>query len=64
MTARISSGLVKARLTWKSYVTDSGYNLHMDIQQRLNLDLMERLSDFAVQFAFRTRMLHMRSGEA
>ncbi|OUL83291.1 mechanosensitive ion channel family protein [Paraburkholderia hospita] len=41
------------------YVTDPGYNLYMDIQQRLNLNLMEHFSELGVEFAFPTRTLHV-----
>ena len=41
------------------YVTDPGYNLYMDIQQRLNLNLMEHFSELGIGFAFPTRTLHV-----
>ncbi|SAL05774.1 Low conductance mechanosensitive channel YnaI [Caballeronia arationis] len=41
------------------YVTEPGYNIYMDIQQNINLDLMAALADRGVEFAFPTRTLHV-----
>jgi small-conductance mechanosensitive channel len=41
------------------YVTEPGYNVYMDIQQHINLDLMTALANNAVEFAFPTRTLHV-----
>jgi small-conductance mechanosensitive channel len=39
------------------YVLTADYNLHMDIQQSINLTLLERLSVEGVEFAYPTRTL-------
>ncbi|MDR5880445.1 mechanosensitive ion channel family protein [Caballeronia sp. LZ032] len=41
------------------YVTDASFNLYMDIQQRINLDLMTALSERGIEFAFPTRTLYV-----
>ncbi|APR35003.1 mechanosensitive ion channel family protein [Paraburkholderia sp. SOS3] len=41
------------------YVTDPGYNLYMDVQQRINLELMKGLATLGVDFAFPTRTLYV-----
>ncbi|MFM0418845.1 mechanosensitive ion channel family protein [Paraburkholderia aromaticivorans] len=43
------------------YVTDPGYNLYMDIQQKINLDLIAQFSAIGVEFAFPTQTLHVES---
>jgi small-conductance mechanosensitive channel len=46
------------------YVTDPGYNVYMDIQQSINLDLMTELAAIGVAFGFPTRTLHIAAGGA
>jgi small-conductance mechanosensitive channel len=46
------------------YVTDPGYNLYMDIQQKINLALVSEFSSMGVGFAFPTRTLHVQSDPA
>ncbi|WP_347558646.1 mechanosensitive ion channel family protein [Robbsia sp. KACC 23696] len=41
------------------YVTDPSYNLYMDIQQAVNLELMEELGKRNIEFAFPTRTVHV-----
>jgi len=41
------------------YVTDPSFNLYMDIQQKINLDLMSALGERNIEFAFPTRTLHV-----
>ncbi|MGF6410489.1 mechanosensitive ion channel family protein [Paraburkholderia sp. MM5482-R1] len=41
------------------YVTDPAYNLYMDIQQEINLELMTQLGRRGIEFAFPTRTLHV-----
>lgn len=41
------------------YVTDPGYNLYMDIQQKINLGLMELIRELGLDFAFPTRTLYI-----
>lgn len=41
------------------YVTDSSFNLYMDIQQKINLDLMTALTEHGMDFAFPTRTLYV-----
>lgn len=43
------------------YVTDPGFNLYMDIQQKINLALMTELADAGVRFALPTHTLHVAS---
>lgn len=48
------------------YVKRPDYGLYMDVQQRINLELFERLASMGVGFAFPTRTLHIevpRTGE-
>lgn len=41
------------------YVLDRDYNLHMDVQQAINLAIFERLAREGVEFAYPTRTLHV-----
>lgn len=41
------------------YVTDPSYNLYMDIQQTINLELMTELAASGLDFAFPTRTIQM-----
>ncbi|AOI95214.1 mechanosensitive ion channel family protein [Burkholderia sp. LA-2-3-30-S1-D2] len=41
------------------YVTDPSYNLYMDVQQEINLDLMAGISRVGLEFAFPTRTVHV-----
>ncbi|WKB52426.1 mechanosensitive ion channel family protein [Eleftheria terrae] len=41
-------------------VLDPGYNLYMDLQQKINLDLMRGLQELGVEFAFPTRTVIVR----
>ncbi|KDR24669.1 mechanosensitive ion channel family protein [Caballeronia zhejiangensis] len=41
------------------YVTDPSFNLYMDIQQTINLDLMTGLAERGMDFAFPTRTLYV-----
>ncbi|MEW9585051.1 mechanosensitive ion channel family protein [Paraburkholderia sp. DGU8] len=43
------------------YVTDPGFNLYMDIQQKINLALMTEFAEAGVEFAFPTQTLHVAS---
>ena len=40
-------------------VLDADYNLYMDEQQRINLELMRELAARGVEFALPSRMVHM-----
>ena len=40
------------------YVLDSDYNIYMDIQQAINLNIMRSLEKLAVNLAFPTMTLH------
>ena len=44
------------------YVTDPDYNLYMDVQQRINLDLMDGLYRAGLSFAFPTHTVHLSPG--
>jgi small-conductance mechanosensitive channel len=46
------------------YVLRPDYNLAMDIQQRINLELMRRLQAEGVEFAYPTRTLYVKGTEA
>ena len=41
------------------YVLDRDYNLYMDVQQAINLDLFERFAREGVEFAYPTRTVHL-----
>ncbi|HEX7090910.1 MAG TPA: mechanosensitive ion channel family protein [Longimicrobiales bacterium] len=41
------------------YVLDPDYNLYMDIQQAINLELVRRFAAEGIEFAFPTRTLHV-----
>jgi len=41
------------------YVTDPDYNLYMDVQQRINLDIMDSLYRVGLGFAFPTQTVHL-----
>ncbi|MBI2295597.1 MAG: mechanosensitive ion channel [Betaproteobacteria bacterium] len=41
------------------YVLDRDYNLHMDVQQAINLVIFERFAREGVEFAYPTRTLHV-----
>ncbi|AIO71077.1 mechanosensitive ion channel family protein [Burkholderia multivorans] len=41
------------------YVTDPSYNVYMDVQQEINLDLMDGLTRAGLEFAFPTRTVHV-----
>jgi len=41
------------------YVTDPGYNLYMDVQQKINLGLMEFVKELGLDFAFPTRTVYI-----
>jgi small-conductance mechanosensitive channel len=43
------------------YVTDPGFNLYMDIQQKINLALLAEFAETGVEFAFPTQTLHVAS---
>lgn len=43
------------------YVTDPSYNLYMDIQQTINLELMTELAASGLDFAFPRRTIQMAS---
>lgn len=43
------------------HVLDRDYNLYMDIQQAINLELIRRLAAEAVEFAYPTRTVHLTS---
>ena len=46
------------------YVTSSEYNLHMDIQQNVNLIIYERFAEDGIEFAYPTQKLYVaRAGE-
>lgn len=45
------------------YVLDRDFNLHMDIQQAINLTIFERFAAEGIVFAYPTRTLHL-AGEA
>lgn len=44
------------------FVTDADYNKYMDIQQEINLQLMERLAELDVHFAFPIRHVQFTGG--
>lgn len=46
------------------FVLNSDYNIYMDIQQEINLELMRRLADAQVEFAFPTRTVYLEGGKA
>ncbi len=41
------------------YVLDPDYNLYMDLQQRINLELMERLAEKGIQFAYPAQRVYV-----
>ncbi|MDR5763048.1 mechanosensitive ion channel family protein [Caballeronia sp. LZ035] len=41
------------------YVTEASFNLYMDIQQSINLELMSALAEKNIEFAFPTRTLYV-----
>jgi small-conductance mechanosensitive channel len=41
------------------YVLDRDYNLHMDVQQAINLAILKRFAREGVEFAYPTRTLHV-----
>ena len=41
------------------FVLDPDYNLYMDIQQKINLDLYKRFAEMNIEFAFPTRTLYV-----
>lgn len=45
-------------------VLDPAYNVYMDQQQRINLELMQKLAEMDVGFAFPTRTVHVASTPA
>lgn len=44
------------------YVLNSDYNVYMDIQQEINLELMRKLVEAQVEFAFPTRTVYLEGG--
>lgn len=45
------------------YVLDPDYNVHMDIQQAVNLELYRRFREEGIEFAYPTRTLHVQAAE-
>lgn len=41
------------------YVLDRDYNVYMDIQQAINLEIYERFAEDGIEFAFPTQTLHL-----
>jgi small-conductance mechanosensitive channel len=41
------------------YVQDPAYNLYMDIQQAINLELYQRFADEGIEFAYPTQTLFL-----
>jgi small-conductance mechanosensitive channel len=41
------------------WVTEPDYNLYMDIQQRINLELFQSFEDKAIEFAYPTQTIHL-----
>jgi small-conductance mechanosensitive channel len=41
------------------YVLDRDYNVYMDIQQAINLEIVRRFEDEGIEFAFPTQTLHL-----
>jgi small-conductance mechanosensitive channel len=46
------------------YVLDPDFNLHMDIQQAINLAILERFAREGIAFAYPTRTLHLQGASA
>ncbi len=46
------------------YVTDPSYNVYMDTQQAINLELLSRFSEHGIRFAYPTRTLYVERGDA
>lgn len=46
------------------YVIDPDYNLYMDVQQRINLEVMDGLYRMGLSFAFPTQTVHLAPGGA
>ncbi|HKK08681.1 MAG TPA: mechanosensitive ion channel family protein, partial [Gemmatimonadota bacterium] len=46
------------------YVSDPAYNLYMDIQQEVNLELMRLFAEEGIEFAYPTRTVHLRAERA
>lgn len=44
------------------YVLTPDYNLYMDIQQAINLDLRRKFADAGIEFAFPTQTIHLEGG--
>ncbi len=44
------------------FVMDSDYNLYMDIQQAINLEVYQRFADEGIEFAFPTQTLFLNDG--
>jgi small-conductance mechanosensitive channel len=45
------------------FVMDSDYNLYMDIQQAINLEVYQRFADEGIEFAFPTQTLFLNDGK-
>jgi small-conductance mechanosensitive channel len=45
------------------WVTEPDYNLYMDIQQRINLELFQRFEDKGIEFAYPTQTVHLAAGQ-
>lgn len=45
------------------YILDSDYNRYMDIQQRINVELMKRFRDEGIEFAYPTQSLYLKRPE-
>jgi small-conductance mechanosensitive channel len=45
------------------WVTDPDYNLYMDIQQRINLELFRHFEEQGIEFAYPTQTIHLAAGQ-
>lgn len=41
------------------YVLSSDYNVYMDVQQKINLDIYKRFEELEIEFAFPTQTIHL-----
>jgi small-conductance mechanosensitive channel len=46
------------------WVTEPDYNLYMDIQQKINLELFHRFEEQGIEFAYPTQTIHLAAGQA
>jgi small-conductance mechanosensitive channel len=45
------------------YVKSSDYNIYMDVQEAINLEIMQKFQDEGIEFAYPTRTVFLQNGE-